>query len=781
MEDKDTYHMLPINVFIDEFPQEFLTESYVNKLQIFLETKFRDSTFVLALQSVYKRRELCTKGKTEVQEHFDLAKSKMTVFNLTKTMRMSVDIHQMVEILQNQIEKDPIVIPLENEPTFLEKILTTPFWKKSADEKKTRIKTESTKGAKMLESNRIVTSKNSEKRDIDAATEDKSNKTTIEPNNYLSNILRNENPVKYVEDMAKFTDPEKMASEMKLKSGNATKTLKTNLSYVKGSSGHNIHSDTKPRIVYLDRKFVPYSYEVVPCLSMIFKKYAREDLKLTVICNTLEQVRVIEIVLNNLYGWINIGRFIPSLLEEYPSPEDKKAALSRSNKVLITDYRAFRGCEIEHCVLFLDPSEQIAKNMYTEILTRAINQLVLLVQPSTQTDSFMLTKVLKEWQLKDLVNTTKAKLSKERDAEVKISLTDEKGPISQTFKISDEEMERFQSKAFISKRPALINNKWDARMNNKEVKLLLLGTHDSGKSTMIKQMRCIAGKLSEDEYAGYRELVYHNILNSIQDILQAALGVLNIEFGETGRYKDARQILSLDVWGDEWIKSLSVSNHFTTIKRLWNDEGVQKCFQRLNEYYLNESAKYFLDDLDRIAASDYYPTQQDVFRVHWRTIGIKEDTFSYRGLNYGMVDTGGTRFERKKWKHTFENVTAVIYCVAISEYDLSLDESENVNRLEESINLLKSISEHQMLKNKQIILFLNKTDVFSEKMQKFPLKDYFPEYTGTNTYEGSTFIREKLESVCGRAVHTYFTCAIDTKNFQNVFDLVHEVVLENLH
>lgn len=42
-----------------------------------------------------------------------------------------------------------------------------------------------------------------------------------------------------------------------------------------------------------------------------------------------------------------------------------------------------------------------------------------------------------------------------------------------------------------------------------------------------------------------------------------------------------------------------------------------------------------------------------------------------------MVDVGGQRSERRKWIHCFENVTSIIFLVALSEYDQILFESEN--------------------------------------------------------------------------------------------------------
>lgn len=49
-----------------------------------------------------------------------------------------------------------------------------------------------------------------------------------------------------------------------------------------------------------------------------------------------------------------------------------------------------------------------------------------------------------------------------------------------------------------------------------------------------------------------------------------------------------------------------------------------------------------------------------------------------------MFDVGGQRSERKKWIHCFENVTSIIFCVALSEYDqVLLEESSQVRSVVE--------------------------------------------------------------------------------------------------
>jgi guanine nucleotide-binding protein G(i) subunit alpha len=102
---------------------------------------------------------------------------------------------------------------------------------------------------------------------------------------------------------------------------------------------------------------------------------------------------------------------------------------------------------------------------------------------------------------------------------------------------------------------------------------------------------------------------------------------------------------------------------------------------RLLFFFANHRNSYF-DSIDRIAQPDYIPNDQDVLRSRVKTTGITETTFIIGDLTYRMFDVGGQRSERKKWIHCFENVTTILFLVAISEYDQLLFEDETVNRMQ---------------------------------------------------------------------------------------------------
>uniref|UniRef100_A0A182FHV5 Uncharacterized protein n=1 Tax=Anopheles albimanus TaxID=7167 RepID=A0A182FHV5_ANOAL len=191
----------------------------------------------------------------------------------------------------------------------------------------------------------------------------------------------------------------------------------------------------------------------------------------------------------------------------------------------------------------------------------------------------------------------------------------------------------------------------------------------------------------------------------------------------------------------------------------------------------------FLDDLDRLGAKDYQPTEQDILRTRVKTTGIVEVHFSFKNLNFKLFDVGGQRSERKKWIHCFEDVTAIIFCVAMSEYDQVLHEDETTNRMQESLKLFDSICNNKWFTDTSIILFLNKKDLFEEKIRKSPLTICFPEYTGGQEYgEAAAYIQAQFEAKnksTSKEIYCHMTCATDTNNIQFVFDAVTDVIIAN--
>lgn len=316
----------------------------------------------------------------------------------------------------------------------------------------------------------------------------------------------------------------------------------------------------------------------------------------------------------------------------------------------------------------------------------------------------------------------------------------------------------------------------------KEVKLLLLGAGESGKSTFVKQMKIIhEDGFNRDECKQYRPVVYSNTIQSLAAIIRG-MDLLGINFASSARREDAMllfEVTTRHIDTEPFTPSL-----LDAMKRLWGDPGVQLCFKRSNEYQLNDSARYYLDSLNRIGDRRYVPTEQDILRTRVKSTGIVEFEFDYRKIHFRVVDVGGQRSERKKWIHCFEDVTAILFFVALSAYDLGLREDGAVNRMDEALRLFNSILNNKWFLDTSVILFLNKKDLFIDKIREKPLTECFSDYIGRNTYQdGVNFIRDKfvrLNKNPGRkTVYTHVTCATDTNNIQLVFQSVTDIIISD--
>jgi len=322
--------------------------------------------------------------------------------------------------------------------------------------------------------------------------------------------------------------------------------------------------------------------------------------------------------------------------------------------------------------------------------------------------------------------------------------------------------------------------KEDKRRLDSEVKLLLLGAGESGKSTVAKQMKIIHLQgFSNEERLTYKSIIYNNVVMSMKSLVMAA-NELGIPLGHSVN-DSAERLRSIDSQSFPGTLSPEMA---ADIRNLWSDHGIKKAYSRQSEFQLNDSAAFYFDNVDRLAERNYVPTEHDVLRSRAKTTGIIETEFQVEKSRFRMVDVGGQRSERKKWMHCFQDVTSVIFCVAISEYDLRLYEDDQTNRMHESLKLFKEICNSKWFTDTAMMLFLNKRDLFEEKIRRVDLTVAFPEYSGGKNYDNAvTFIKDKFlaENENPRKhIYVHVTCATDTDNIQVVFNAVKDIILQKI-
>jgi GTPase SAR1 family protein len=318
-------------------------------------------------------------------------------------------------------------------------------------------------------------------------------------------------------------------------------------------------------------------------------------------------------------------------------------------------------------------------------------------------------------------------------------------------------------------------------VNSAEVKLLILGAGESGKTTFVKQIKQIyQGGFTPEELQGWTDLVYENLVTAMTAIL-SAIQTMNLSL-EPSHVDQAASFLASNY------VALSSSAYLTTpglpqsLEELWTDAGVQAAVKRASEFQLIESSVYFFNNIKRLHAPGYIPTFEDVLRVRSRTTGIVESRFTAGSLSFRMFDVGGQRNERKKWMHCFDNVTAILFLVGTSEYDQNCFEDHTTNRITESVELFKSINKMPYFQKAAVIMFMNKADLFEEKIKVVPLATNFPAYKGGADVElAKKYLEEQFTSLVARerSVYVHWTCATSTSNIQVVFEAARITIMQS--
>lgn len=390
------------------------------------------------------------------------------------------------------------------------------------------------------------------------------------------------------------------------------------------------------------------------------------------------------------------------------------------------------------------------------------------------------------------------------------------------------------------------------KVNEKvQIKLLLLGTGESGKSTVLKQLKLLhKGGFTQQERAQYSHIIWCDAVQSMKILIYQArkLGVA-LECDRSGsplivhkkvllgtdplsqvdtdtaggatflsdyalRYseetKSERKLNSTGVvdncfWEDKYVmsepmepnasetipflletlKKGTYSRHHVAeaIHQLWNkDLGIREIFDRSNEFQLEGSASYYFDRILSFGDPNYISSDIDILKGRIKTTGITETQFIINSFKFKVLDAGGQRSERKKWIHCFQDITAILFVIALSEYDQMLFEDERVNRMHEAVVLFESLCNSRWFANTPFILFLNKIDLLERKLHTSPLVKYFPDYNGKpdDVDDAIKFFETNFLKLnrTKKPMYVHRTCATDTNTMKFVLSAVTDMIIQ---
>ncbi|KAI9456548.1 G-protein alpha subunit [Lactarius psammicola] len=385
----------------------------------------------------------------------------------------------------------------------------------------------------------------------------------------------------------------------------------------------------------------------------------------------------------------------------------------------------------------------------------------------------------------------------------------------------------------------------------KEVKVMLLGQAESGKSTLQKQFQLYhASPTLDRERPSWRPIVYFNTIKavrtildeldwdftthanqedeayidpnwptqisrirhkllplvSIEDSLASELsGGVTVAGGRSGVFVRAgwqSVVTSTRSWpvanlyggsssGPDVVANMAarlLSDLQYDVDELWQHLAV-KTLLRMRRLRLEESAAFFLDEIHRIAESDYLPTTDDILHVRLQTLGVTEHCFdiNFGGSHYSWIlyDVGGARHA---WVPYFDDAAAIIFLAPISAFDQYLEEDPRTNRIDDSLQLFTTTCSNKLLKNTSMVLMLNKTDLLKKKLQAgLMVKKYITSYgERENRFEDvAEYFRahfaqvHKRKGVQKQELYIHFTSMLDIRATQKIIVDINEAIIKS--
>lgn len=206
----------------------------------------------------------------------------------------------------------------------------------------------------------------------------------------------------------------------------------------------------------------------------------------------------------------------------------------------------------------------------------------------------------------------------------------------------------------------------ESEQNKFNMRVLMLGTGESGKSTVVKQFQRIVNSAETGfQKAEYKQQLRRNVVMAIQTLIQAT-EELNITIEDDHLRKISIEIMLLDVSN---VNSLLKPELAQNIYDLWRCPPIQELYaKRRTEFWSTDATPYYLDEVVRIAAEDFEPNEDDFLMTRIRSTGVVVTEVIEKPYKFQFVDVGGQRSERRKWIHCFDDVSVIVYMVSLPGY-----------------------------------------------------------------------------------------------------------------
>ncbi|MFH4974031.1 hypothetical protein AB6A40_000740 [Gnathostoma spinigerum] len=369
------------------------------------------------------------------------------------------------------------------------------------------------------------------------------------------------------------------------------------------------------------------------------------------------------------------------------------------------------------------------------------------------------------------------------------------------------------------------------------IRFFMIGMGSAGKSTVIRQLMklCVdfpnSYKMYDDDWKPkenvysesdryrWKTIIRQNIVDSFSKAIKQCKQI-GLNFTDDEQRSAANEVLNIceesetlraripKVYTEEFARKLLL---------LYGDENsvIRKAFNHRHEFAgcfrYPDGVLHFLnpEKIEAYADETFLPDQSDIIYARDNTSGLDTYKFRVHGTRIEIHDMGGQAVERKKvleflshWiSDTKENhLNFILYVASISEYNVQHPVNRQFTLLDESVTFMKLILSLSQVRQCGFLIFLNKCDIFEEKIMdpilKADFRKYLSDYISKDDLEqyekgqkvhvnkmrtaiANLFAKSVTSAAVKREAPVYhrFTCAVDSKMMESIFSTIRSELL----